>query len=128
MNWYIYWHIAVGEYCKEICSTTYRSSSLLNVFTSVSLMFITTFITQVIGRSLSIPFLENYSLGIGLIVYVADWIFFYENSKRFQRWKTAYEKCRTDEKDLCCFLLGCIGFIGMLVILYTGFGTIKIKL
>lgn len=124
MNWYIYWHLAVEEYCNEMCSFPSKKHRLLFALTSLSIMIICGFLIQLAGRKLAIPLLESHAIKIGVALGVVDCILFYDGSKRYRRWRSAYEKCRTDEKDMGCFILACLAFAGMLFILYTEFGAL----
>lgn len=124
MNWYIYWHLAVEEYCGELISFSYQRHGLLISLTSLPIMIICGFLIQFAGQQLAIPLLESYAIKAGVALGIIDYLLLYDGSKRYRRWRSAYEKCRTDEKDMGSFILACIAFLGMLVILYTEFGTL----
>lgn len=120
MNGYIYWHLAVEEYCKEIYSSEHRSLKLMNMLTSISVMVFSLFAIQWIGQKSGIRLLESYAPFIGLAIGLSDMALFYVESKRHRRWMEQYNRCRTDEKDFCCFLLACAGIIAAIVLLFIG--------
>lgn len=122
MNGYIYWHLAVEGYCRDIYSSEYRNLKLTIILTSISVMVFSLFAFQWIGQKSGIHFLEDYAPVLGLAIGLSDMAFFYVESKRYRRWTEQYNRCRTDEKDLCCFLLACAGIIAAIVLLFTGNG------
>lgn len=126
MNWYIYWHLAVEEYCGEICLFPSKKRGLIFALTSLPIMIICGFLIQIAGQQLAIPLLENYAIKAGIALGIIDCLLLYDGSKRYRRWRSAYEKCRTDEKDMGSFILACLAFLGMLVILYTEFGALSL--
>lgn len=117
MNWYIHWHLAVEEYCKEIYTSANRQSGLVCLLTTLPIILLSFFALQFIGEKLSIPFLEDNALEIGLLLGISDRILFYDESKRYRRWMEKYNQCRTDEKDLGCFLLACLSVIAVIALL-----------
>lgn len=118
MNWYIYWHLAVEEYCKEIYISANRQSGLVRLLITLPVILLSFFALQFIGEKLNISFLENNAPEIGLVLGISDMIFFYDESKRHRRWMEKYNQCRTDEKDLGCFLLACLSVIAAIALLF----------
>lgn len=119
MNGYLYWHIAVEEYCKEIYNNEMRRQNLTSVLTSVLVMLSGFSALKFTGETFDSSFLKSYASEISLVLGVADMALFYTGSKRYRRWKEKYNQCRTDEKDLCCFLLACAGIIAVAIMLIT---------
>lgn len=122
MNGYIYWHLAVEEYCKGIYSSANRRSQLVNLLTALPVALLSFFAIQFIGQKLGIPFLEENAPEIGLVLGILDMVLFNDSSKRHRRWVKKYNQCRTDEKELCCFILACICDILVIVLLLAEFG------
>ncbi len=118
MNWYIYWHLAVEEYCKEIYTSANRQSRLVCLLITLPVILLSFFALQLIGEKLNIPFLEDNAPEIGLVLGISDMILFYDESKRHRRWMEKYNQCRTDEKDLACFLLACLSVIAVIALLF----------
>lgn len=119
MNWYIYWHFAVEEYCDILFTKgsylfrRFYPGLMVGNLMGWSILALHAVNILVGHTAIKLPFI----IGIGFTLPLIDYIIFNESSKRYSRWQKEYKLCTTDNKEFSCFLSACIGFGTLIAIL-----------